>query len=117
MPRGKKKETPFSKTLTELMEGRNLTIKDTARIAKVPISTLGDWKSGCHPDNFDAVQRLANHFGVSLSYLLTGREDNISKKNVPTIQQVFSNGGALFDGYAHITIQRLIPRSEVKDED
>jgi hypothetical protein len=32
----------------------------------------------------------------------------------PSIAEVFDDGGELFDGYAKITIQRLIPRTKGK---
>ena len=49
--------------------------------------------------------------GVSFTFLLTGEEDGRNQV-LPSITEVFDDGGELFDGYAKITIQRLIPRKK-----
>ncbi len=113
--RRKKTElSAFTRNLNALMKERELTIAAAAKIARVPQSTLGDWRTGSQPDDFEAVQRLADHFNVSLGLLLTGKEDVRNAAAVPTVSAVFDDGGLLFDGFAKITIQRLIPREQKK---
>jgi transcriptional regulator with XRE-family HTH domain len=77
-------------------------------------STIIDWQSGSSPDDYLAVRKLAEGLGVTFSYLLTGVDDTRPKGSLPAIEEVFSDGGPLFDGYAKISIQRLIPKSEMK---
>ena len=53
-----------------------------------------------------------NWLGVSFSFLLTGENDQKNPNELPSVTEVFADGGALFDGFAKITIQRLIPRKK-----
>ena len=66
---------------------------------------------GAAPEDFAAVKRLSVGLGVSFSYLLIG-EDDTRSGTIPAISEVFSDGGSLFDGWARITVQRLIPKTE-----
>jgi len=104
------KTTPFSKILKALMKERGLTMREVAKMAGISPSTVNDWQSGSTPENYLAVKKLAKELGVSFSFLLTGEEETTSKNHLPSITEVFDDGGALFDGYAKITIQRLVPR-------
>lgn len=47
---------------------------------------------------------------MSLSFILAGEEDFKEINQLPSVAEVFDDGGAIFDGYAKITIERLIPR-------
>lgn len=104
----KKVQGPFSKILSALMKEKNTTIAQAAKAAGVSSSTIADWKEGASPENYLAVQKLAEYFGVSLSFILTGKEEKTQA--LPTITQVFNEGDYLFDGFAKITIQRMIPK-------
>lgn len=104
--------TPFSKILLSLMSEKKVTIREAAGLAGVAPSTIDDWRAGAMPEDYSAVKRLSAGLGVSLSFILTGEEDSVAKENIPTVTEVFEDGGALFDGYAKITIQRLIPRKK-----
>ena len=109
--KNKKEERPFSKILHRLMSEKEMTLKDASEVAGLSISTVSDWRNGAAPENYLAVQRLANHLGVSLSFILTGSEDVVGNQ-VPSVVEVFEEGDELFDGYAQITIKRLIPRKK-----
>lgn len=102
--------TPMSKILRRLMTERGLTVRAAAAAAKVSPSTVDDWRAGAVPENYAAVKRLSLELGVSFEFLLTGED---SKAHSPSsITEVFDDGGSIFDGYAKITIQRLIPRGK-----
>lgn len=101
-------ESPFAKILSRLMEENGLGIREAARIACVPASTVMSWRSGALPQNYMAVKKLAEHLGTTLSFILTGQNDTKSSK--VNLTELFEDGGVLFDGYAKISIQRLIPR-------
>jgi len=106
----KKDNGPFAKNLSSLMKEKNVTIAKAAEVAGVGVATIADWKAGASPENYMAVQKLAEHLEVSLSFLLTGKED---KSHItPTLAQVLEEGDLLFDGYAKITIQRMIPKNK-----
>lgn len=104
--------TPFSKILRSLMSEKKMTLRQAAQIAGVSPSTIDDWRAGALPEDYSAVKRLAQEFGVTLSFILTGEDDSPRENQLPSVTEVFSDGGALFDGYAKITIQRLIPRKQ-----
>ncbi len=110
----KREVTPFSKILTALMDERNIGVREAARIAEVGASTVMSWRSGALPENYIAVKKLAEALGTTMSFLLTGEDETRAKNTVPAISEIFEDGGSLFDGYAKVTIQRLIPRNENK---
>lgn len=114
---GKKRKrsgpTPFSKILRRLMDEKGMSVRKAAEIADVGISTVDNWRAGSLPEDYSAVKRLANSLGVSFTFLLTGEEDKRDQFSMPSVTEVFEDGGALFDGYAKITIQRLIPRKKI----
>ena len=101
--------TPFSKILRSLMTEKSISVREAAEVAGVGISTIDNWRAGALPEDYVAVRRLARKLGVSLSFILTGEDEVRGEDQLPTITEAFDDGGALFDGYAKITIQRLIP--------
>jgi transcriptional regulator with XRE-family HTH domain len=105
--------SPFSALLVKLMREKNMTVRTAAKIANVGASTLVNWRSGALPEDFRAVRALSKALGVSFSFLLTG-EDDSRPEGAPGVNEVFLDGGSLFDGYARVQIQRLIPKK--KDE-
>jgi transcriptional regulator with XRE-family HTH domain len=70
-----KKKTPLAETLTALLEQKRLTMKEAARLAKIPRSSLQGWCHGTSPSNFQEVKRLADVLGCSLQFLLLGHND------------------------------------------
>lgn len=112
MPRPRRKETPIRKILVSRMTEKKMGVREAARIAKVSPSTISGWRSGAVPDDFAAVRRLAEALGISLSFLLTGEDDSRRRAPPPCLAEVFQDGEVVFDGYAKIVIQRLVPRNE-----
>jgi transcriptional regulator with XRE-family HTH domain len=104
--------TPFAKILRSLMTEKGMTVRQAADLAGVGSSTIDDWRGGALPEDYSAVKRLASGLGVSFTFLLTGEEDRREHAILPSVTEVFEDGGALFDGFAKITIQRLIPRKK-----
>jgi transcriptional regulator with XRE-family HTH domain len=101
--------SPFARILVTLMDERKMTVREAGEIAGVGHSTIVSWRSGSLPEDFRAVRALAKKLGVSFSYLLTG-EDDSRPDGAPLVSEVFQDGGVIFDGYAKISIQRLIPK-------
>ncbi|MBI3555224.1 MAG: hypothetical protein HY074_03035 [Deltaproteobacteria bacterium] len=110
MKRAEKGVSTFSKILTTLMAEKEVGVREAARIAGVGPSTLVSWRAGALPEDYIAVRKLAHHFGVTLGYLLTGEDDTRPADGIPAISEVFQDGGILFDGYAKILVQRLVPK-------
>jgi transcriptional regulator with XRE-family HTH domain len=101
----------LANNLIALMSQKQMTVRQAAEIAGVGHTTIVNWRGGALPEDFKAVRLLAGALGVSFSFLLTG-EDDTRPDGAASITEVFEDGGALFDGYAKITIQRLIPKTE-----
>jgi transcriptional regulator with XRE-family HTH domain len=115
--RKKEQPTHFTKTLCELMEEKNMTVRKAAEIAGVGTSTINSWRSGAHPEDFLAVKKLAHALGTTLSFLLTGESDSKADGQTTPIAEVFDNGGMFFDGYARIRIERLVPRFKKNNDE
>lgn len=90
------------------MASKSLTVREAAEVAGVSPSTIQGWREGSMPTDFDAVRKLAERLGVTLGFLLTGYEDK--KAQMPSVNQVFKDGGTVFDGYLEVHVKRLVPR-------
>ena len=110
MAKRQKREHPFRKILTRLMRERNLGIREAARIAGVAPSTIAGWRSGRNPDNFDAVRKLATHFGVGLGFLLNGIHDHEVLSGQRHTIDFVDDGKAVEYHIARVMIQPLAPR-------
>ena len=55
-----------------LMKERGETFSDVARAIGGRSSTFTDWRAGRYTPKIDKLQKIADHFGVSLEYLMTG---------------------------------------------
>lgn len=42
-------------------------------------STFSDWKNGRSTPKQEKLQKIADFFGVSIEYLMTGKEDSVKK--------------------------------------
>jgi transcriptional regulator with XRE-family HTH domain len=109
----RKDQSHFAKNLRALMAEKKITVRKAADIAGVGVSTIDNWRSGALPEDYAAVKLLAHRLGVSFSFLLTGEDDSAAER-LPSIAEVFDDAGSLFDGYAKITIQRLVPRKKAE---
>jgi transcriptional regulator with XRE-family HTH domain len=85
------------------MEQRKIKVREAARAAAIAPSTIVSWRGGASPENFEAVARLAQILGTSLSYLLTGERD---KPADPALRFV-ERRGLIFDGYARVLIEKI----------
>jgi transcriptional regulator with XRE-family HTH domain len=105
---------PFKSILSSLMKERDLTLKQVAELAGVSASVVQNWLEGKNPHDLQAVSKLAKSLGVSFKSLLLGEPESNQKPG--SIAELFEEQ-QWFDGYAKITISRLLPRQELtKDE-
>ncbi|NRG53046.1 helix-turn-helix transcriptional regulator [Streptococcus suis] len=65
--------------LKELRKERNLTQKELSVETGIPYRTIQRWENGETTIKQDKAQELADHFGVSVGYLL-GYEDKVTKE-------------------------------------
>lgn len=57
-----------------LLKRNNLRISDVQKGTGIPYSTFTDWKAGRYTPKMDKMKKIADFFGVSVDYLMTGRE-------------------------------------------
>jgi transcriptional regulator with XRE-family HTH domain len=96
----------FANNLNRLMQEKAMSVRQAAQAAQVSPSTLQAWRAGAHPTDFAAVRRLARALGVSMTYLLTGEEENT--KDHDTV--IVVDDGLLYDGIVHLTVRKLSPQ-------
>jgi transcriptional regulator with XRE-family HTH domain len=102
----------FASRLNQLMQERQMTVREAALQAGVATSTVQNWRSGHLPTDFSAIRRLAQALDFSFSFLLTGEDDCRPRSRTPSITECFVDDGVLFDGYARVTIHKLSPVGE-----
>lgn len=65
----------------ELLLKRDSTTAYRVSLATgVPNSTFSEWKKGLYTPKVDKMQKIAAYFGVTLEYLLTGKEASNERK-------------------------------------
>lgn len=74
----------------KLRDERCLKDSDVAREASVSKSTFSDWKVGRSKPGIKKLQKIADFFGVTVDYLMTGKEDEQKEKdNTDDLKQKF----------------------------
>lgn len=61
----------------ELLKKHNVTAAQVAKDTGISQSTLSEWKHGNYQPKADKMQKIANYFGVSVSYLIGETETAI----------------------------------------
>lgn len=64
-----------------LLEKYNVTAYRVAQETGVTTATLTNWKNGKYTPKPDKLQKIADYFGVPLSYLLTGKSEEVVKES------------------------------------
>lgn len=92
----------------KLLELHNVKPADVARATGIYTSTFSDWKSGRSKPKMEKLQKIADYFGVPVSYFTDEepKEDNFSardqrdiKRTLDKTLEALSSGEALmFDG-------------------
>lgn len=101
---------------SELLQKYGVTPYKVSKETGVSQSTLSDWKRGVSTPKPDKLQKIADYFGVPLTYFLnetTGTSDvekvpaltsknerDIEKTLKETLKQLNSQDGLMFDGEA-----------------
>lgn len=74
----------------KLRDERGLKDSDVAREASVSKSTFSDWKVGRSKPGIKKLQKIADFFGVTVDYIMTGKEDEQKEKdNTGDLKQKF----------------------------
>lgn len=69
----------------ELLKKYNVTAYRVSKETGVGQSTFTDWKKGRSVPKLEKLQKIADYFGVSIDYLMTGRE--VTQEFVERVQQ------------------------------
>lgn len=59
----------------QLCQKNNVTPYVVSKATGIPASTFTDWKNGRSTPKAEKLQKIADFFGVSLDYLVTGQEE------------------------------------------
>ncbi|WP_302626771.1 helix-turn-helix transcriptional regulator [uncultured Eubacterium sp.] len=89
----------------ELLKNAGLKPFDVSKATGISSSTLTDWKMGRSTPKQDKMQKIADYFGVTVDYLITG------KKTTPA-----EDGSALAEfGFYHMDFIKNF--NKLSDED
>lgn len=67
----------------------------------------------------DRLQKIADYFGVSVDYLMTGEETNgyyLNDETAKTAQEIYENDRILFDVYRSTSKDRLVAYAKKLEE-
>lgn len=62
---------------SKLLQKHGITAYKVSKETGVSQSTLSDWKRGISTPKQDKLQKIADYFGVTLEYLMTGKESPV----------------------------------------
>ena len=62
----------------KLLDEKGLKNSDVSRATGISNMTLSDWKNGKTKPKTDTMKKIANFFGVSVDYLMTGKESEFT---------------------------------------
>ena len=63
------------KIFDSLLKMHNLTVYKVSKATGIAQSTFSDWKSGRSTPKADKLKKIADFFGVSVSYLIQGDDE------------------------------------------
>lgn len=86
----------------KLRDSRCVKDADVVRATGITKSTFSDWKSGRSEPKKEKLQKIADYFGVSVEYLMTGEEPNgyyLNEETAKLAQEMFEDQDmrSLFD--------------------
>lgn len=64
----------------KLLERYGVTAYKVSKATNIAGSTFTDWKNGRSTPKQDKLQKIADYFGVSIEYLMTGKDDSDNKE-------------------------------------
>lgn len=81
----------------KLMKAKGCSAYQVSKDTGIAQSTLSDWKSGKSIPKADKIQNIADYFGVSAEYLMTGEEKKdgpkyyLNDETAAIAQDIFEN--------------------------
>lgn len=68
----------------QLLAEKNLKAADVCRATGIKSPVFSEWKKGKSKPNTEKMLKIANFLGVSVEYLMTGKEESTKKEPVLT---------------------------------
>lgn len=94
----------------QLLQKYGISAYKVAKEAGVTQTALSNWKNGRNTPSTPTLQKIADYFGVSIDYLMTGKDDpekepKLKPKDQKNIKEILANteqllkqDGLMFDG-------------------
>lgn len=74
-----KGEQKMYEVFEQLLQKFGVTAYKVGKATNIASSTFTDWKLGRSVPKQDKLQRIADFFGVTITYLMTGNDDEVSE--------------------------------------
>lgn len=68
----------------KLLIKHGVTAYRVSKETGITTATLTSWKQGKYTPKREKLQKIADYFGVSIEYLMTGKEDIVEKETILT---------------------------------
>ena len=91
----------------KLLNEKGVKTSDVARATGISNMTFSDWKRGKSVPKIDKLQKIADYFGITVEYLMTGKnsetqlskrdERDIGKKLEEILSEMESGDGLMFN--------------------
>lgn len=81
----------------KLRDEKGIKDSDVVKSTGITKSTFSDWKSGRSKPKNDKLQKIADYFGVTVDYLMTGENSDtetgyyLNKETAKAAQEIFEN--------------------------
>lgn len=76
------------------MKAKGVRMSDVSRETGISYSTFTDWKTGRYTPKAEKMQKIADFFGVTVDYLMTGEAKNgyyLNEETAREAQELFEN--------------------------
>lgn len=105
----------------KLMKAKGCTAYQVSKATGIAQSTLSDWKSGKSSPKSDKIKLIADYFGVTPEYLMTGKNPEpkqgyyLNDETAAIAQEIFENKELrmLFDASRNATPEDLLTVREM----
>ena len=81
----------LGETLRNLIDERDMTQKELAKILNIAASTLGGYIQGYSEPDFETLKLLASYFDVSTDYLLEFQRNRSYTRNQQELLRIFDS--------------------------
>lgn len=94
----------LDKKLKALLKANNLTVTELAKLTGVPKTNINSWLTGSSP-NISQVDKVAQHFNLTVDELVFGRKQKSS------VEELFTEA-LIHTGHYKISITKLVKKDE-----